>query len=120
MGQKLKIVGWLSVGALAGAMTTNIVMNTHYPEISDAFPFLGVAVWVVIFALAAGASLWRLPADRFPRMRMAAAALWLSPFALFGGGGWTGAAILVGGGLGYAAWQGLASLTRRPPGTPPA
>ncbi len=46
------------VGAiLVGAMATNIVMNTHYPEISDAFPFLGVAVWVVIFALAG----WRKP-----------------------------------------------------------
>ncbi len=40
------------VAILVGAMATNIVMNTHYPEISDAFPFLGVAVWVVIFALA--------------------------------------------------------------------
>jgi Na+/H+ antiporter NhaD/arsenite permease-like protein len=41
------------VGAiLAGAMVTNILVNTHYPEISNAFPFLGVAVWVVIFALA--------------------------------------------------------------------
>ena len=45
------------VAILVGAMGTNIVVNTHYPEISDAFPFLGVAVWVVIFALA----LWRKP-----------------------------------------------------------
>ncbi len=37
---------------LAGAMATNIVVNTHYPELSDAFPFLGVAVWVVLLALA--------------------------------------------------------------------
>jgi Na+/H+ antiporter NhaD/arsenite permease-like protein len=43
---------FIVVAILVGAMATNIVMNTHYPEISDAFPFLGVAVWVVIFALA--------------------------------------------------------------------
>lgn len=81
---------------------------------------MGLLLALVIFAAAAGASLWLLPADRFPRMRMAAAALWLSPFALFSGGGWAGAAVLVGGGLGYAAWQGVVALTRRPPGTPPA
>jgi hypothetical protein len=32
------------VAILVGAMATNIVMNTHYPEISDAFPFLGVEI----------------------------------------------------------------------------
>lgn len=32
------------------AMTTNIVVNTHYAAISDTFPFIGVAVWVAIFA----------------------------------------------------------------------
>ncbi|MDP2834101.1 MAG: citrate transporter [Pseudomonadota bacterium] len=37
---------------LVGAMATNIVVNTHYPELSDAFPFLGVAVWIVVLALA--------------------------------------------------------------------
>jgi Na+/H+ antiporter NhaD/arsenite permease-like protein len=37
---------------LVGAMATNIVVNTHYPELSDAFPFLGVAVWVVVLAMA--------------------------------------------------------------------
>ncbi len=37
---------------LAGAMVTNIVVNTHYPELSDAFPFLGVAVWIVVLAMA--------------------------------------------------------------------
>ncbi len=36
---------------LVGAMGTNIVVNTHYPELSDTFPFLGVAVWVVLLAL---------------------------------------------------------------------
>ncbi|MBU1663967.1 MAG: citrate transporter [Gammaproteobacteria bacterium] len=42
---------------LAGAMTTNIVVNTHHPELSDSFPFLGVAVWLVVLALAP----WRKP-----------------------------------------------------------
>ena len=37
---------------LVGAMGTNIVVNTHYPELSNEFPFLGVAVWVVVLALA--------------------------------------------------------------------
>jgi len=45
------------VAILVGAMGTNIVVNTHYPEMADAFPFLGSAVWVVIFALAG----WRKP-----------------------------------------------------------
>jgi Na+/H+ antiporter NhaD/arsenite permease-like protein len=36
---------------LVGAMTTNIIVNTHYPEMSDAFPFLGGAVWVVLLAM---------------------------------------------------------------------
>ncbi len=48
---------WIVVAILVGAVATNIVMNTHYPEISDAFPFLGVAVWGVILALA----VWRKP-----------------------------------------------------------
>ena len=48
---------WIVVAILVGAMATNIVVNTHYPEVSDAFPFLGVAVWVVIFVLA----VWRKP-----------------------------------------------------------
>jgi hypothetical protein len=43
---------WIVVAILVGAMATNILVNTHYPEVSDAFPFLGVAVWGVIFVLA--------------------------------------------------------------------
>ncbi|MDD5391295.1 MAG: citrate transporter [Gallionellaceae bacterium] len=49
---------------LLGAMTTNIVVNTHYPELSDAFPFLGVAVWIVLLALAPlRKPVWRLLPD---------------------------------------------------------
>jgi Na+/H+ antiporter NhaD/arsenite permease-like protein len=33
---------------LVFAMTTNIVVNTHYTSISDSFPFIGVAVWLAI------------------------------------------------------------------------
>jgi hypothetical protein len=33
---------------LVFAMTTNIVVNTHYTAISDSFPFIGVAVWAAI------------------------------------------------------------------------
>ena len=43
---RLGIVGWILIAAVA----TNIVVNTHYPQFSDLFPFLGVAVWVAILA----------------------------------------------------------------------
>lgn len=33
---------------LVFAMVTNIVMNSRYQDISDSFPFIGVAVWVAI------------------------------------------------------------------------
>jgi len=33
---------------LVFAMTTNIVVNTHYTSVSDSFPFIGVAVWAAI------------------------------------------------------------------------
>ncbi len=33
---------------LVFAMVTNIVVNTHYAAVSDAFPFIGVAVWAAI------------------------------------------------------------------------
>lgn len=33
---------------LLAAITTNVLVNTHYPEHSDSFPFLGVAVWMSI------------------------------------------------------------------------
>ncbi len=35
---------------LVFAMTTNIVVNSHYAEIADSFPFIGVAVWAAILA----------------------------------------------------------------------
>ncbi|MDD3528411.1 MAG: citrate transporter [Gallionellaceae bacterium] len=49
-------VDWLRVAVvgfiLAAAIATNVTVNTHYPEIADAFPFLGVAVWVALLAAA--------------------------------------------------------------------
>jgi Na+/H+ antiporter NhaD/arsenite permease-like protein len=36
------------IGILASAVAVNITVNLHYTEISDAFPFLGAAVWVAI------------------------------------------------------------------------
>ncbi|MEN3111413.1 citrate transporter [Uliginosibacterium paludis] len=45
-------IDWARVGIvgliLALAMITNITVNTHFEDISDRFPFLGVAVWVAI------------------------------------------------------------------------
>ncbi|HEY1288517.1 MAG TPA: hypothetical protein VGF58_09365 [Burkholderiales bacterium] len=43
---RLAIVGAI----LLGAIVTNVVVNLHYPDSADSFPFLGAAVWVVIFA----------------------------------------------------------------------
>ena len=45
-------IDWARVGIvlliLVFAMTTNIVMNTVLPEVSDAFPFIGASVWLAI------------------------------------------------------------------------
>jgi Na+/H+ antiporter NhaD/arsenite permease-like protein len=43
-------------GVLAGAIATNVIVNTRFVGMADAFPFLGAAVWV---ALLAGALLRR-------------------------------------------------------------
>jgi Na+/H+ antiporter NhaD/arsenite permease-like protein len=41
---RLAIVIWI----LVAAVSTNVTVNTRFPEISDSFPFLGAAVWVAI------------------------------------------------------------------------
>ncbi|NSL54491.1 citrate transporter [Uliginosibacterium sp. IMCC34675] len=45
-------IDWARVGIVATilllAMGTNIIVNLHYADISDSFPFIGVAVWVAI------------------------------------------------------------------------
>ena len=45
-------VDWSRVGIvvciLLAAIATNVLVNTHYPELSDSFPFLGAAVWIAI------------------------------------------------------------------------
>jgi len=45
---RLVIVGLM----LAGAISTNVVVNMAFPELADHFPFIGVALWVVLFATA--------------------------------------------------------------------
>lgn len=49
-------VDWVRLGIVAlilvSAMTTNIVVNGEFKAYADAFPFLGVAVWVVILLTA--------------------------------------------------------------------
>jgi Na+/H+ antiporter NhaD/arsenite permease-like protein len=41
---RVAIVVWILVAAVA----TNVTVNTRFPALSDAFPFLGAAVWVAI------------------------------------------------------------------------
>ncbi|MDO8679805.1 MAG: citrate transporter [Acidobacteriota bacterium] len=36
------------IGMLAAAVAANVVVNLRFPELADRFPFIGVAVWVVI------------------------------------------------------------------------
>ncbi|MBK6629786.1 MAG: citrate transporter [Betaproteobacteria bacterium] len=47
-------VDWVRVGIvgaiLFGAIATNVTVNLKFPEAADHFPFLGVAVWVVLLA----------------------------------------------------------------------
>jgi len=43
---RIAIVGLI----LVGAILTNIVVNVHFPEQADGFPFLGAAVWIAILA----------------------------------------------------------------------
>ena len=49
-------VDWLRVGVVAfilvAAIVTNVAMNTGYPDLANAFPFIGLAVWVAILAAA--------------------------------------------------------------------
>jgi len=45
-------IDWGRIGIvmfiLVAAMTTNIVVNSHYPNKANGFPFIGVAVWLAI------------------------------------------------------------------------
>jgi Na+/H+ antiporter NhaD/arsenite permease-like protein len=50
---RLMIVGLVLFAAIA----VNVTVNTQFREISDAFPFLGAAVWVVLLVTAP----WRAP-----------------------------------------------------------
>ncbi|MEZ4281665.1 MAG: citrate transporter [Myxococcota bacterium] len=54
-------VDWSRMGVvaviLAAAIATNLLVNLHYPEDAESFPFIGVAVWGAILAT----SPWRKP-----------------------------------------------------------
>jgi Na+/H+ antiporter NhaD/arsenite permease-like protein len=57
---RLGIVVWILVAAIA----TNVLVNTHFPEVSDAFPFLGVAVWgAILVAMPVRKPEWSLLPD---------------------------------------------------------
>ncbi|MGH9203917.1 MAG: citrate transporter, partial [Vicinamibacterales bacterium] len=43
---------WIVVAMLAAAIVVNVISNFEYPEWSDRFPFIGVAVWIVILLTA--------------------------------------------------------------------
>ena len=45
---RLAIVAWI----LVAAIVTNIIINTQFPQFSNAFPFIGAAVWVAIMLAA--------------------------------------------------------------------
>ena len=49
-------IDWTRVGVVAfilvAAIVVNVTVNTHYKELSDLFPFLGVAVWLAILVAA--------------------------------------------------------------------
>ena len=49
-------IDWSRVGVVAfilvAAIVVNVTVNTHYKELSDLFPFLGVAVWLAILVAA--------------------------------------------------------------------
>ena len=63
-------IDWMRIGIvvwiLLAAIATNVVVNTHFPEMAAFFPFLGVAVWLAI-ALAAPLRKveWRLLPEAF-------------------------------------------------------
>jgi Na+/H+ antiporter NhaD/arsenite permease-like protein len=42
---------------LGAVITTNVMVNTHFPGMADRFPFLGAAVWLTLLATAP----WRSP-----------------------------------------------------------
>ena len=49
-------VDWLRVGVVAfillAAIAVNVFINVEHPELSDAFPFIGVGVWIAILVSA--------------------------------------------------------------------
>jgi Na+/H+ antiporter NhaD/arsenite permease-like protein len=63
-------IDWTRVGVvvaiLVGAIATNVTVNLKFPEAADHFPFLGVAVWVVLLgAIPVRKPEWSLVPDAF-------------------------------------------------------
>jgi len=59
---RLGIVAWILMAAIA----TNVFVNTQYPQFSDAFPFIGAAVWVaIVLAVPVRKPEWSLLPDAF-------------------------------------------------------
>ncbi|HET7635631.1 MAG TPA: citrate transporter [Burkholderiales bacterium] len=63
-------VDWHRVGIVAlillAAIVTNIVVNVKYADVSDSFPFIGVAVWVaILIAAPLRGPEWKLLPDAF-------------------------------------------------------
>lgn len=63
-------VDWVRVGIVAfilvAAVATNVTVNIHFNAVSDAFPFLGAAVWVCILLTAPlRKAEWRLLPEAF-------------------------------------------------------
>ncbi len=57
-------VDWVRVGIVAfilfAAVVVNVVVNTHFTEVSGTFPFVGLAVWAAVGL----GTVWRRPAWR--------------------------------------------------------
>jgi hypothetical protein len=56
------------------AISTNVVVNTHFTALADRFPFIGAAVWVALLLTAP----WRAPDWRLVRPAMSGAMFLLS------------------------------------------
>ncbi|MFL6623285.1 MAG: citrate transporter [Sulfurifustis sp.] len=63
-------IDWARVGIVAfilvAAIVTNVVVNSRFPEISDAFPFIGAAVWgALLISARLRMPHWRLLPEAF-------------------------------------------------------
>lgn len=82
----------------------------------------GLAFMAALFggALASGLFLMMATGEEQAGLRTAGAVMMLAPFALLGGAGWTGFALMLAGSLAYAARSAYRALTRSPKTDPPS